>query len=92
MYDRQTESWSQQFGGEALVGRYTGIRLQRLPARIVAWADFVHAHPRASVLTRETGHTRSYGENPYEGYDDVDSPTFFAVPEDDRLPPKERVV
>ncbi len=92
MYDRQSESWWQQFGGEALVGRYTGTRLERLPARIVAWADFARSHPRAGVLTRETGHTRSYGENPYEGYDDVDSPPIFAVPEDDRLPPKERVV
>ena len=92
MYDRQTESWWQQFGGEALVGRYTGTRLERLPARIVAWADFARSHPRARVLTRETGFDRSYGDNPYEGYDDVDSPPIFAVPEDDRLPPKERVV
>ena len=92
MYDRQTESWWQQFGGEALVGRYTGTRLERLPARIVAWADFARAHPDARVLTRETGFDRSYGRNPYEGYDDVDSPPIVAVPDDDRLPPKERVV
>ncbi len=92
MYDRQTESWWQQFGGEALVGRYTGTRLKRLPARIVAWADFARSHPRARVLTRETGFDRSYGVNPYEGYDDVDSPPIFPVPGDKRLPPKERVV
>jgi len=92
MYDRQTESWWQQFGGEALVGRYTGTRLERLPARIVAWADFARSHPRARVLTRETGFDRSYGDNPYEGYDDVDSPPIFPVPGDKRLPPKERVV
>ena len=92
MYDRQTESWWQQFGGEALVGRYTGTRLKRLPARIVAWAAFARAHPRGQVLTRETGFDRSYGDNPYEGYDDVDSPPIFPVPGDKRLPPKERVV
>jgi len=92
MYDRQTESWWQQFGGEALVGRYTGTRLERLPARIVAWADFERSHPGARVLTRETGFDRAYGSNPYQGYDDIDSPPIFAVPEDDRLPPKERVV
>ncbi|HXH89720.1 MAG TPA: DUF3179 domain-containing protein [Gaiellaceae bacterium] len=91
MYDRQTESWWQQFGGEALVGRYTGTRLERLPARIVAWADFARAHPRARVLTRETGFDRAYGANPYQGYDDIDSPPIFPVAEDDRLPPKERV-
>ncbi|MBA2461253.1 MAG: DUF3179 domain-containing protein [Actinobacteria bacterium] len=92
MYDRQTESWWQQFGGEALVGDHTGTRLERLPARIVAWADFARAHPDARVLTRETGFDRSYGRNPYEGYDDVDSPPIFPVPGDERLPPKERVV
>jgi len=27
MYDRQTESWWQQFGGEGIVGRYTGTTL-----------------------------------------------------------------
>jgi len=92
MYDRQSESWWQQFGGEALVGRYTGTRLERLPARIVAWADFARSHPGARVLTRETGFDRAYGSNPYQGYDDIGSPPIFAVPEDDRLPPKERVV
>jgi len=92
MYDRQTESWWQQFGGEALVGRYTGTRLERLPARIVAWADFARSYPGARVLTRETGFDRAYGANPYQGYDDIDSPPIFPVDEDDRLPPKERLV
>jgi Protein of unknown function (DUF3179) len=92
MYDRQTESWWQQFGGDALVGRYTGTRLDRLPARIVSWAEFERSHPEAGVLTRETGFDRDYGSNPYQGYDDVDSSPIFPVPEDERLPPKERVV
>jgi hypothetical protein len=94
MYDRQTESWWQQFGGEALVGRYAGTELRQLPARIVSWADFKREHASARVLSRDTGHSRPYGENPYEGYDDVgSSPIFSARNEDDhRLPPKERVV
>src|SRR5919204_617297 len=94
MYDRQTESWWQQFGGEAIVGRYTGTRLRELPARIVSWSSFRRAHPRASVLTRETGYSRPYGQNPYAGYDDVSSPPFFpsAHGGDHRLQPKERVV
>jgi hypothetical protein len=93
MYDRQTESWWQQFGGEAVVGELTGARLTQLPARIVAWEEFVARHPAGEVLSRETGFSRSYGSNPYEGYDDVDSGPFFPVEgEDDRLSPKERVV
>jgi hypothetical protein len=94
MYDRQTESWWQQFSGEALVGRYTGTRLRQLPARIVAWRDFERQHPHGLVLTRKTGFSRPYGENPYSGYDDVSSPPFFPAAHagDDRLQPKERVV
>jgi len=94
MYDRQTQSWWQQFGGEALVGRYAGTGLRTLPVRIVAWRQFERAHPQGLVLTRETGYSRPYGENPYTGYDDVSSPPLFptANSSDRRLPPKERVV
>jgi hypothetical protein len=94
MYDRQTESWWQQFGGRALVGALTGKRLKQVPARIVAWREFARAHPKGKVLSRDTGHARRYGENPYTGYDDVDSPPFFPTKNsgDKRLPPKERVV
>jgi Protein of unknown function (DUF3179) len=94
MYDRQTESWWQQFGGEALVGELTGTELEQLPARIVAWCDFRRDHLSALVLDRETGFFREYGANPYAGYDSIDSSPLFAVrnEDDDRLPPKERVV
>jgi Protein of unknown function (DUF3179) len=94
MYDRQTESWWQQFGGDALVGELAGKELRQLPARIVSWREFRRMHPLALVLNRDTGFARPYGTNPYAGYDDVGSPPFFAArnQDDDRLPPKERVV
>jgi hypothetical protein len=94
MYDRQTESWWQQFGGAALVGRYAGTRLRQLPARIVAWREFARRHPHGLVLTRNTGFSRPYGQNPYAGYDDVSSPPFLGAAHggDHRLQPKERVV
>jgi Protein of unknown function (DUF3179) len=94
MYDRQTESWWQQFGGRALVGELVGAELEQHPARIVAWRDFRRENFGGKVLSRETGHDRSYGENPYTGYDDLDSSPFVAVEnsDDKRLPPKERVV
>src|SRR5919197_4096401 len=69
MYDRQTESWWQQFGGEAIVGRYTGTQLRQLPAQIVSWGSFRKAHPNGLVLTRHTGFSRPYGNSPYLGYD-----------------------
>jgi len=94
MYDRKTESWWQQFGGEALVGTTAGKKLRQLPARMVSWAQFRKDHPTALVLDKETGFFREYGANPYAGYDSIDSPPIFAVrnEDDDRLPPKERVV
>jgi hypothetical protein len=94
MYDHQTESWWQQFGGESLVGRYAGTRLRQLPARIVAWREFERRHPHSLVLTRNTGFSRPYGENPYTGYDDASTPPFFPAANtgDHRLQPKERVV
>jgi hypothetical protein len=94
MYDRQTESWWQQFGGQALVGHYAGTRLSQLPVRIVAWREFVRHHAHGLVLTRNTGFSRPYGQNPYSGYDDASKPPFFPVAHtnDRRLQPKERVV
>ena len=94
MYDRSTESWWQQFSGDALVGTLAGSELRQLPARIVSWSEFRRMHPSALVLDRHTGFARSYGENPYGGYDDVASPPFFGARngDDHRLLPKERVV
>jgi hypothetical protein len=93
MYDRQTESWWQQATGEAIVGELTGTRLTFLPAQIVSLADFQAAYPEGIVLSRETGFDRSYGRNPYVGYDRIDeNPFLFDGVLDGRLPPKERVV
>ena len=44
------------------------------------------------VLPRDTGFSRSYGRNPYVGYDRVDQPSFlFDGDQDDRLLSKENV-
>jgi len=92
MWDRQTESWWQQLTGDAIVGELTGKRLTFLPAPMIAWADFKAANPQGQVLSRDTGFRRSYGENPYVGYDRADIPPFlFQGDLDGRLQPKERV-
>ena len=92
MWDRQTESWWQQLTGEAIVGELTGKRLPILPATIVAWQDFQTTYPDGLVLSRDTGHFRDYGTNPYVGYDEIgQSPFLFFGKEDERLQPTERV-
>jgi hypothetical protein len=93
MYDRQTESWWQQFSGEAIVGDLTGTQLTFLPASIISWADYKEQHPDGQVLSVDTGFNRSYGLNPYVGYDDVNqNPFLFAGEFDNRLLPMDRVI
>lgn len=93
MWDRQSESWWQQFTGEAIAGDLTGKQLKFLPASIVSFADFKQAHADGKVLSRETGFARAYGRNPYAGYDDINaSPFLFDGTSDPRLKPMERVV
>jgi len=92
MWDRQTESWWQQFSGEALVGELTGEQLEILSSQTLSWKDFRAKFPAGDVLSRDTGNERDYGRNPYEGYDRPDEqPFLFDGETDDRLPAKERV-
>ncbi len=94
MWDRQTETWWQQFTGEGIIGKLAGKQLTIVPASIISWEDFKLAFPDGKVLNRETGFEddREYGVNPYAGYDRVDNPPFLFDGElDGRLLPKERV-
>ena len=93
MYDRQTESWWQQFTGKGIVGQYAGATLEQMPSTIASFADFRRAYPQGKVLSRATGYARPYGRNPYRGYDRVgDQPFLFRDPVDPRLPAMERVL
>ena len=91
MYDRQTESWWQQITGEAIVGELLDQRLTILPSFLVSWEDFKEAYPDGRVLSRDTGHRRQYGRNPYELYD-RQNPFLFRGEPDRRLRPLDRVV
>ncbi len=93
MYDRQTHSLWAQIEGRAVVGERAGTRLARIPANTIAYGDFKAAYPAGRVLSRDTGHARSYGMNPYPAYDRPDSiPFLFQGQPDRRRPPKERIV
>jgi hypothetical protein len=93
MYDRQTESWWQQFTGEGIIGAMNGVRLKQIPSHIVSFENFQRSYPNGEVLSRETGVRRDYGRNPYPGYDDINSsPFLFRGETDKRLPPMERVL
>jgi hypothetical protein len=93
MWDRQTESWWQQFTGDAIVGELTGTRLEFLATSILSWGDYKGNFPGGQVLSKDTGFNRNYGLNPYAGYDDVNIfPFLFDGKVDDRLLPMTRVL
>lgn len=93
MYDRQTESWWQQATGDAIAGELTGAQLEFYPASMISWEDFKSQHPDGKVLSRETGHARNYGRNPYFGYDDIDqTPFLFNGTTPNQLSPMARVL
>ena len=94
MYDRQTETWWQQASGEAIAGALTREQLEFVPATIIAWEQFRQEFPDGKVLSRETGFSRSYGRNPYTGYDNINnSPFLFKGPQTPgTLPPMARVI
>lgn len=94
MYDRQTESWWQQFLGEAIVGEMTGARLKTVPARLEAFEVFKARHPEGDVLIPNRAGMRRYGQNPYEGYDNNSAPPYglFVGNLPDYIEPMARVI
>jgi len=93
MYDRQTESWWQQFTGEAIIGAMTGLTLKPLPSRLESFQSFRERFPGGQVLVPTNPAARNYGANPYAGYDAAGSRPFLydgSLPEG--VEPMERVV
>ena len=93
MYDRQTESLWVHYTGQAVAGALTGSQLELIPVATVAWETFLAEHPDGLVLKRPGGFGRSYGSNPYTGYDSPNGQPLFAASEPDpQLPPMTRVL
>ena len=93
MYDRQTESWWQQFEGDAIVGVMSGKRLHLLPSRLESFGRFRQRFPYGQVLIPNDPAARHYGSNPYVGYDASGQKPFLydgSLP--DGIDPMERVV
>lgn len=93
MYDRQTESWWQQFTGEGIVGAMSGRQLRMVPSRLESFARFRQRFPDGRVLVPNNPAARKYGANPYVGYDATGQRPFLYdgnMPEG--IDPMERVV
>lgn len=95
MWDDLTQSWWQQFTGEAIVGAYTGTQLEALPSQVVGFGQFVEQYPDGQVLQIPADYSRPYGSNPYVDYDTAGTPLMPAAQldaVDDRLPLTEVVL
>ena len=71
IYDVDTESWWQQFLGEAIIGSNTGERLTPLPARLESLERFAARAPDGKVLVPPPDVSRPYGQSSHDGMDDV---------------------
>ena len=92
MWDSATDSLWQQINGEGIVGAHAGAQLELLSSSVVRWGDFADAFPDGQVLSQQTGFSRNYGQNPYEGYSSSTRPFLFEGDVDERYPALERVV
>ena len=92
MYDRQTESWWQQFLGLGIVGTMTGKALKMIPSRLESFANFRARAPKGKVLVPNDPGKRRYGINPYVKYDSASSPFLYQGEMPKGINPMVRVV
>jgi hypothetical protein len=78
MYDHNTESWWQQFLGEAVIGALSGKRLDMISARLESLQRFRERAPDGRVLVPNDPSARPYGRTPYINYE-AGSPRAIAA-------------
>lgn len=97
MFDRETRSYWWQVAGEAIVGTLTGSGLDVLPSITTTWSAWKTQHPDTLVLSRNTGYSRPYEREVFEGYRDSVNDEDFPFPVsgdalDGRLAPGDEVL
>lgn len=68
LYDRESQSLWSQILGKAVSGKYKGEKLSMLPLSHTTWSDWKRHHSTTLVLSRNTGYSRNYDRDPYQGY------------------------
>jgi hypothetical protein len=92
MYDRTSKSlWSQALG-EGIVGKYAGVKLDRIPFDVAYWKDWKKLYPESKVMSTDTGSIRPYGADPYGDYYTNPEILFPISNKDDRFGPKEIII
>ena len=81
MYDRR-DPWNQetfypQMLGRGVSGPRAGSDLELLPVVETTWRFWKQMHPDTRVISKTTGHSRSYVSYPYGNYRDPSTPPTF---------------
>jgi len=92
MYDRQTESWWQQFTGKSIVGAMLDTSLALIPSRVESFEKFKQRFPKGKILIPNNVSMRRYGTNPYESYDTMPRPFLFSGELPTDISPMARVI
>ncbi len=92
MYDRNTKSlWSQGMA-QSIMGKFAGMKLEKIPFDLSYWDDWKTLYPKSKILSQDTGHSRPYGANPYGDYFTNSEILFPISNRDDRLELKDIVI
>jgi len=78
LYDRETESLWSQIWSEAITGPMKGRSLEMVPVEHTSWEEWRSEYPETLVLSRDTGYSRNYAQDPYAGYE-ASPRTMFPV-------------
>lgn len=84
MFDRQTESWWQQFTGESVVGEFAGQLLDIVPSQVIGFGQFKALYPEGQVLERASLNA-PYGQIS-SSYANYEVPFLYQGEYDERLP------
>jgi hypothetical protein len=91
MFDRQTESWWQQFQGRGIIGDMNNVKLNRLASWMESWSEFKKRNPQGVVMDQPDAN-RPYGTNPYVNYDSGNPFLYQGENPPHGIKPLERVV
>lgn len=89
MYDAKTESLWSQSRGEAVVGDYTGTKLELVKIQVIQFGELKSKYSQAKILSEKTGYIRDYSLYPYGDYESSEDLYFPVSVQDKRFPAKE---
>ncbi len=92
LYDKQTESLWSQMMAKSINGKQSGRKLEMLPSDLTTWGQWKEKHPYTKVLSNQTGFSKNYAKDPYQGYTDTDKTYFPVNATSNKVASKERVL